>query len=216
MRQKLHKLNDIFSWFLLIATSILLVFTIIKVSQTPKGEGAFLFGYRPVFVLTGSMEPYMMTNSICLTKQVDSIDDIRVGDVVTFHIESRSGNILNITHRIVEIENGIINTKGDNNRVKDEFMLTIDNIDAKVVCVFNQTAWLINKWQSTTGKVLIISFLMVILFAYLTVKSSLKGRQEEIEGAALDEENSSPLDRAAKAVIMDAENTSGLDHHQNG
>lgn len=181
MRQKLHKLNEIFSWLLLIATSILLVLTIVKVSNTPKGEGAFLFGYRPVFVLTGSMEPYMMTNSICLTKEVDSMDDIEVGDVVTFHIEGRSGNVLNITHRIVGIEDGFINTKGDNNRVADELNLTIDNIDAKVVYVFNQSAWLINKWQSTTGKVLIISFTLVIIFAYLTLKSFLRMRKEEAE-----------------------------------
>ena len=173
MREKLHKLNDIFSWVLLFATSIMLVFTLYTVATTPKGEGAFLFGYRPVFVLTGSMEPYMMTNSICLTEKVDDMDDIAVGDVVTFHVEGQNGKNLNITHRIISIENGIINTKGDNNSVSDDLLLTIDNIDAKVVVVFNQSAWLIDKWQTTAGKVMIISFSLAIIFGYLTLKNLL-------------------------------------------
>ena len=174
MREKLHKLNDIFSWVLLIATSAMLVFALYTVKTTPKGEGAFLFGYRPVYILTGSMEPYMMTNGVCLTKKVDSMDDITVGDVVTFHIAGDNGKNLNITHRIISIDNGIVNTKGDNNSVSDDLPLTIDNIDAKVVCVFNQTAWLAEKWETTTGKIMIISFGFAIIFGYFTLKFVVK------------------------------------------
>lgn len=174
MREKLHKLNDIFSWVLLIATSAMLVFALYTVKTTPKGEGAFLFGYRPVYILTGSMEPYMMTNGVCLTKKVDSMDDIAVGDVVTFHIAGDNGKNLNITHRIISIDNGIVNTKGDNNSVSDDLPLTIDNIDAKVVCVFNQTAWLAEKWETTTGKIMIISFGFAIIFGYFTLKFVIK------------------------------------------
>lgn len=187
MRQKLHKLNDIFSWVLLIATSVMLVLTVYSVMTTPKGEGTFLFGYRPVFVLTGSMEPYMLTNSICVTEKVDDLDDIAVGDVVTFHIEGKSGKNLNITHRIIGIdENGIISTKGDNNRVTDNLPLTIDNIDAKVICVFNQSAWLIDKWETTTGKVMIISFGLALICGYYTLKMFFNSYIEEKKKAKTD------------------------------
>lgn len=174
MREKLHKLNDIFSWVLLIAMSMLLVFSLYSVKNAPKGEGAFLFGYRPVFVLTGSMEPYMMTNGMCLTEKVDSLDDIAVGDVVTFHVEGDNGKLLRITHRIISIDNGIINTKGDNNRVSDDIPLSIDNIEAKVIFVFNQSAWIIQKWGTTSGKIMIISFALAIVLGYYAIKSFIK------------------------------------------
>lgn len=175
MRKRLHQINEVMSWVLLILTFVFLVYTLLTVSNAAKtGEGAFVFGYRPVYVMTGSMEPYMMTNSICLTKQVDSLEDIDVGDVITFQVEGQSGKTLNITHRIVSIENGIINTKGDNNRVTDDLPLTIANVDAKVVAVFNQTAWVVEKWQTTSGKVMLISFSLAIVFAYWALKTLFK------------------------------------------
>lgn len=204
MREKLHKINDIFSWVLLIATSAMLIFAIYTVKTTPKGEGAFFFGYRPVYILTGSMEPYMMTNGVCLTQKVDSMEDIAVGDVVTFHIPGDNGKTLNITHRIISIDNGIVNTKGDNNSVSDDLPLTIDNIDAKVICVFNQTAWLVKKWETTTGKVMLISFGLAIIFGYYFLKFGLKslfarmGKKEETAEDSNVVDAEFPADKPAK------------------
>ena len=167
-----HKIQKILSWVLLIAMAGLLVFTIYRVAESRKtGEGVFLLGYRPVLVLTGSMEPYMMTNGIALTKEVDSLDAIAVGDVVTYHVLNDSGKKLLITHRIIAIDDGLIYTKGDNNNVDDGFPLTIDNIEAKVVGVFNGTAWLAAKWQTTAGKVMLICFLAAIIFLCYTIKA---------------------------------------------
>ena len=174
MRAILNKLNDILSWIMMIGAFVLLIYTGITVSDSIKtGEGAFVFGYRPVLVLSGSMEPYMMTNGICLTKEVNDIDELNVDDVVTFHLD-QNGKRINITHRIISIENGIVNTKGDNNNVPDNLSLTMDNIDAKVVFVFNQSAWLVDKWQTTTGKVMIISFSLFFILAYILLSSYIK------------------------------------------
>lgn len=174
------KLHAIFSWALLIIMAALLVFTIFRVAESRKtGEGVFLLGYRPVLVLTGSMEPYMMTNGIALTKEVDSLDDIAVGDVVTYHVNNDNGKKLLITHRIIAIDDGLIYTKGDNNNVDDGFPLTIDNVEAKVVGVFNGTAWLAAKWQTTTGKIMLICFLAAIILLCYTVKAFRASRKAE-------------------------------------
>lgn len=174
------KLHAIFSWALLIIMAALLVFTIFRVAESRKtGEGVFLLGYRPVLVLTGSMEPYMMTNGIALTKEVDSLDDIAVGDVVTYHVMNDNGKKLLITHRIIAIDNGLIYTKGDNNNVDDGFPLTIENVEAKVVGVFNGTAWLAAKWQTTTGKIMLICFLAAIVLLCYTVKAFRASRKAE-------------------------------------
>lgn len=174
------KLHAIFSWALLIIMAALLVFTIFRVAESRKtGEGVFLLGYRPVLVLTGSMEPYMMTNGIALTKEVDSLDDIAVGDVVTYHVMNDNGKKLLITHRIIAIDDGLIYTKGDNNNVDDGFPLTIKNVEAKVVGVFNGTAWLAAKWQTTTGKIMLICFLAAIVLLCYTVKAFRASRKAE-------------------------------------
>lgn len=174
------KLQAILSWVLLIVMAGLLVFTIFRVAESKKtGEGVFLLGYRPVLVLTGSMEPYMMTNGIALTKEVDSLDDIAVGDVVTYHVMNDNGRKLLITHRIVAIDDGLIYTKGDNNNVIDGYPLTMDNVEAKVVGVFNGTAWLAAKWATTTGKIMLICFLAAIILLCYTVKAFRASKREE-------------------------------------
>lgn len=172
--------HKILSWVLLIVMAGLLVFTIFRVVESRKtGEGVFLLGYRPVLVLTGSMEPYMMTNGVALTKEVDSLDDIAVGDVVTYHILNDNGKKLLITHRIIAIDNGLIYTKGDNNNVDDGFSLTIENVEAKVVGVFNGTAWLAAKWQTTIGKIMLISFLAAIILFCYTIKAICASRKNK-------------------------------------
>lgn len=197
MKSIFKKISDILSWVVLIALSILLVYSVFKTYNAQKtGESYFMFGYRPVLVLTGSMEPYMMTNSLCITKEVNDLSDVEVGDVVTYHIKTEDGRTLRITHRIQSIdENGEIITKGDNNHVDDGYPLTMDNIESKVIMVFNQTAWIAAKWQTTAGKVMIISFTLCILLLFGFIKMLLPGQKEddsesgEEDDTALEEEN---------------------------
>lgn len=180
------KIREIFSWFFL----ILMLFTFIFVSYNlveakKNGEGYFLFGYRPVLILTGSMEPYMMTNSLAMTKEVTSLDQLEIGDVVTYHVDTESGNTLRITHRIVAIDNEKIYTKGDNNNVIDGYPLTIENIEAKVIGVTNITAEIASIWQnSLSGKIFLICFGVGILLMYYSVKyaiASAKQRRHQID-----------------------------------
>lgn len=188
MKAKFKIFNEIFSWVLLIAVSFMLIFSIFTVMQSKKtGEPAFVLGYRPVLVLTGSMEPYMMTNGLALTKEVTDIEQINIGDVITYHHDTEDGRRLLITHRIISLEDGYIYTKGDNNRVADSIPLTIDNVEAKVVCVFNQTAWIAAKWQTTSGKIMLLCGAAAIVLLYISVKMWLswlfnRKKEEDAEG----------------------------------
>lgn len=192
MKEKTKKLREVLSWVILIAMCGLMVFTIYNARVAMKtGESKFLFGYRPVLVLTGSMEPYMMTNGLAMTKQVDSMDDLEVGDVVTYHLYDENGELMRnesglpvrITHRIIAIEGDEIYTKGDNNNVDDGFALGIANIEAEVVGVFNGTAWLVNKWQTTSGKVMIIAFPLALILLVCTLDMLRKAKKQEKEEA---------------------------------
>ena len=176
MKKALHIAKEVISWAILVAMIIAFAFSVYSnVTNENKGEGAFLLGYRPVLVLTGSMEPYMMTNGLALTKQVKDISELAAGDVITYHIESESGKTLRITHRITEIDGEYIYTKGDNNYVDDGIALTMDNVEAKVVGVTNITAWIVAKWQSSTaGKIMLIAYLVGAILLFICLRMLIK------------------------------------------
>ena len=70
------------------------------------------FGYGCAVVLTGSMEPTIMTNDLIFVR---AETDFEVGDVVVY----QSGRML-VVHRIVDIDGELVTTQGDANNVADE------------------------------------------------------------------------------------------------
>jgi signal peptidase I len=79
-------------------------------------------GGMPLTVLTSSMEPGLPPGTLIVVKPTP-IEEIRVGDVVTFQL--RSGEPILVTHRVVErsvSSNGEVAlvTKGDNNDLPDD------------------------------------------------------------------------------------------------
>lgn len=79
-------------------------------------------GIRLLTVVSGSMEPEIKTGSVAvISKNITDFKDIGKGDVITFEI----GDSL-VTHRVAEIiEDGII-TKGDANNSEDSWVVTKD------------------------------------------------------------------------------------------
>src|SRR5690242_20627559 len=62
-----------------------------------------LFGYKPLTVLSGSMEPKVMTGDMVIVKDVDP-STLNTGDIVTYKLQE---HVL-VTHRIIKkiTENG--------------------------------------------------------------------------------------------------------------
>jgi signal peptidase len=77
----------------------------------------YVFGYQPLSVLSGSMEPAYHVGSIVFIKKVPA-SEIKVGDPITFRI---SGQDTYATHRVVRIdtEKKQFITKGDANNDED-------------------------------------------------------------------------------------------------
>lgn len=176
------KISNIVSWIVFFALLIGCIYSIVAVVQAKEtGEEVFIGGYRPVYVMTGSMEPYMREKSLVITEKVESMEEIEVGDVITYHLEL-DGKVLRVTHRIINIDNeGNIFTKGDNNNVTDAYSITIDNVEAKVVCVFNFVASIINKWNSgTAGKVICIVPIIFFILTLTLLDTLLSGKKEQV------------------------------------
>lgn len=74
-----HKIGNIVSWIMLIAAFLFLSVSVYSIYQSKiNGTDAYAFGYRPIFVMTGSMEPTLKTNGTVIAKKVSSMDEIEV------------------------------------------------------------------------------------------------------------------------------------------
>lgn len=58
----------------------------------------YLFGYRPMAVLSASMEPAYPTGSVVFVKKVEPAE-IEIGDPITFHREGLAEPIIPSGHR---------------------------------------------------------------------------------------------------------------------
>ena len=86
-----------------------------------------VFGYNPLVVLSGSMEPTYKVGSILYYKKVAE-NDLNKGDVITFYSNKREV----VSHRIVSINDGLIETKGDANNVADVNKINYSDVIGKV------------------------------------------------------------------------------------
>ena len=96
-----------------------------------QGNTVSIAGYRVLRVLTSSMEPTIVGNTCIITKDVD-VDELKVGDIITFISEDPTIYGYYNTHRIHEIveEDGARKfvTKGDNSSEVDPYMVSESNV----------------------------------------------------------------------------------------
>ncbi|GAA1728632.1 signal peptidase I [Aeromicrobium alkaliterrae] len=104
--------GQVIAWFVILGVLAVLCAAVL----VPRVAGA-----TPYTVLTGSMKPGMPPGTLVVVKPVD-VDDIGVGDVITYQLESGRPTV--VTHRVVGLgfdKNGdrIFQTQGDANSAPD-------------------------------------------------------------------------------------------------
>lgn len=164
---------------------ILAGYTALKYKDDPGN--AYLFGYKPILVLTGSMEPTMHVNSICIAEKT-TYEDVKSGDIIMFEVDDKL-----ITHRVVSISDEGITTKGDNNNVEDAYALTSENIKAKVVSIWNWTAPIINYgWQKVLAFALVAVFIIIMLIHFIIKIVKMPEDDSNADSDSKDEDKSTP------------------------
>ena len=145
--------------FLLFVLSVL-AFQRIAGKNIPK-----VFGFAPLTVLTGSMEPVIYPGDMIVIQEADSYEE---GDIITY---VRMQGQTSTTHRIVDIytEGGITYyvTKGDNNNTED-FPIVFSQIEGKVVLIIPGLGTFIEWLKTPAGITAILLFICVIAaFVYI-------------------------------------------------
>ena len=133
---------------LLICISLVMVISIINKVVL---RNDFLFGYKLSIVLSGSMEPNINIDDLVLIHKTDKYDK---GDIVSF--KNNNGETL---HRIVEINDLNIITKGDNNNTNDE-PIKKDDITGKYICTIPFVGNIIGYSKTPLGLIL---FSLIVL-----------------------------------------------------
>lgn len=149
-----------------ILTGIGLIYSQTKHSLS-EHDKAYIGNYKAVIVVSGSMEPAIMTDSLNLAEKVDNIDDIEVGDIVMFNT-----SIGVVSHRCIEKEtyNGktYLHTKGDNNNEADGILVDEEMIEGKIVYTINSIAPLI-KYLNTDGNTVATMYKLVMIILIVIV-----------------------------------------------
>lgn len=158
IKKILNILFVVFMILIIITNLYILYVRVIKKENIIK-----FFGYSGLIVISGSMEPEININDLIIIKEQEVYNE---QDIVTYE-----ENDSLITHRIIEISDNIIITKGDNNNVEDK-QIESSQIHGKVIYKVNNFGRIIETINSPIG---ITIFLAIIFFCvrktYITKES---------------------------------------------
>jgi len=157
----MEKLSRIIPNILLALSLLLLGYTIFS---SGSDSPVFILGYKPVRILSGSMEPSIQTNAVVLIKKV-AFSNIKVGDIVLYEFNNSL-----VIHRVVDISGEKIQTKGDNNNSNDPYTLSPSKIYGKAVYIANWTNPVFRFLQTKTF--LLISLIAVAAAGFAKNKKS--------------------------------------------
>ena len=131
-RQRFIKLFHLFDGFLSILLLCIALYCLGGMFWQHRTNTLFFpFGYRPVMILSGSMEEELQTGSIVIVKKTK---EVKENDILFFLTEDQTP----VIHRYIATdENGNFITKGDANPLEDLEPVTIEQVYGKVIKVFH-------------------------------------------------------------------------------
>lgn len=133
-----------------------------------------VFGYHIYTVVSGSMEPAIMTGSLVYIKE-EAPEDMQQDDIIAFYGTKDGASI--ITHRVVEnrVLMGEFITKGDANKTQDMNPVPYGNFIGRVERIIPSVGEIAQVLTSTAGKIaaaciIAASILLQFLASYLAKK----------------------------------------------
>lgn len=140
--------------------------------SSSDGKVKSIFGYKPLVVLSESMQPTFEVGDLIFVKDIseNEISQLQAGDIITYRINIIDSNNIPITHRIIETgvdDNGVpyFITRGDNNNFSNDIHVTYDMVEG--VYNGNKIAGFgpyVHLLQSYTGRII---FVLVIVFLFI-------------------------------------------------
>lgn len=143
-------------------------------------------GYKPIVVISNSMEPVHLTNSIVLIDTKTEFKDLEVGDVIQYKHKEHQG----IVHRVFQKGNNSLLTSGINresNPIIDSWVVSEEMYVGKVVKGFNGVApviWFLfgnlvdkNPTHILFGFSILLLVVVALILSILKLKIFIKKRR---------------------------------------
>lgn len=168
-------------WVTCLAIVILLPILIInmliiyRANKNPN-EIPGIFGYKPLIVMSGSMETSIYTGDLIFTRDVDP-NTLKVGDVIAF----REDNDFVTTHRIIDIKNvdgkKYFATKGDNNNTADKQLVALDKVEGIYISRIPGLGNALVFLQKPIGLVTVLAVILIFGLIIFSVSGSLSSKE---------------------------------------
>ena len=119
----------------------------------------YICGIRPYIVKSGSMEPTIMTGSVCFVNHNSRYESVKSGDIITFKLSDDSV----VTHRATSTGADGIRTKGDANELEDALPVTEDTFVGKTIFHISKVGYLVARLRTRMGIIMTISIMIFLL-----------------------------------------------------
>lgn len=161
-------INGLMSLVLRVISNILHViitgFCLIVIASFVILSVCYVGGYHPYIVLSGSMEPNIHTGSLCVVNTNVPYGDIEKGCIIAF----QAGDTM-VTHRVVNITDKGIETKGDANAVSDSIITTDKNYKGLNCLSIPYLGYVYQFVQTPKGWIILATVLFGLLILRLII-----------------------------------------------
>ena len=137
-----------------------------------------VMGYKPMIVLSGSMETSIYTGDLVIVQTVDA-ENFKDQYIIAFRNEANTVT----THRIVKVieENGnkVFETKGDNNNVVDNKLVEVSEIEGVYCFRIPKLGKILMILKEPTSLVVILLTILVIGMMWIHIIEKKENKQDE-------------------------------------
>ena len=184
----LQKIITVFSILLCVVFIPLLLVnvTLIAKSYIHPDQVPDFMGYKPFIVLSGSMEPGIMTGDMVFVKNTDT-GNLQKGDVIAY----KSGEAV-ITHRIIDVttENGEVRyiTQGDANNSPDQTSVKPSEVEGIYKGRIAGAGKAAMFMQTTSGMIIFVVCPLILFILWDIVRRKMLDRKEVSRTRELEQE----------------------------
>ncbi|MGM0830665.1 MAG: signal peptidase I [Bacillota bacterium] len=173
-----RKMLKIFTYLLSISALCCIVFLLFVSYQAQKEPTKIpsFFGYKPLTVLTNSMEPKISAGDMIFVKETNAVE-VKKNEIITFHTADQKV----VTHRVVQVTPEGFLTKGDNNNVEDSWKVKPDKLIGEVAVILPNAGFVAKFISSKLGFSLfvLLPFLLFILIEVFERTNRYFNRKED-------------------------------------
>lgn len=169
---KLFKALEIIFIIIILLLLVLYAYIMINSKKYPN-KIPDIFGYKPLIVLSGSMEPEINKGDLIFAKEI-SHNLLKEGDIIAY----RTNDDKIVTHRInkINIKNNkkIYITKGDNNNTVDNIYLIDNDIEGIYISKIPKLGNVLMFIRKPLGLIVCLLSIGIIGLAYIIIKNYKK------------------------------------------